>query len=86
MRVLAASTWKISGFLTPIIPLLTKAGLSHSLEGRLAQRGYTTLEVGFPVVPRNQERVRLIIHADHTEQQIDDVVDVVANWAANLPN
>lgn len=73
-------------FLTPIIPLLTKAGLSHSLEDRLTACGFHSLEVGYPVVAKERERVRVIIHADNTEQEIDGLVDTVVNWAADLPN
>lgn len=86
MRVLAAETWKNMEFISPIIPLLTKPGLSHSLEDRLTGCGFFSLEVGYPVVAKEKERVRVIIHADNTESEVDGLIDAVVNWATDLPN
>ena len=73
-------------FIPPIVPLLTKGGLSHSLEDWLTEKGFFTIGVGFPVVPKDKERVRCIIHADHTEAQIDSLVDAVVTWGADAHN
>jgi 8-amino-7-oxononanoate synthase len=73
-------------FISPIIPMLTKVGLSHSLEDRLADCGFFSLEVGYPVVAKEKERVRVIMHADNSEHEVDSLVDVIVNWAADLPN
>lgn len=35
----------------------------------------------YPIVPRDKERVRLVIHADNTTAQIDEVVDLIMNWS-----
>lgn len=70
-------------FISPIVPLLTKGGLSHSLEDWLTEKGFFTIGVGFPVVPKDKERVRCIIHADHTEAEIDSLVDAIVTWGAD---
>lgn len=84
--MLAAQDWRNMTFISPIIPLLTKPGLSRSLYDRLTGCGFFSLEVGYPVVPRNRERVRVIIHADNTEHEVNGLADAVVNWAADLPN
>lgn len=86
LNVNAAQDWRNMEFISPIIPLLTKPGFSHSLYDRLTACGFFSLEVGYPVVPRNKERVRVIIHADNAEREVDGLVDAVVTWAADLPN
>ncbi|KAJ5334632.1 hypothetical protein MYU51_012395 [Penicillium brevicompactum] len=83
LRVAGASNWKSMSFISPIVPLLTKGGLSHSLENWLTDSGFFTIGVGFPVVPKDKERVRCIIHADHTEDEIDSLVDAIVKWGAD---
>lgn len=83
LKIPAASTWRDLDFLPPIIPLLTRIGLCHSLVDTLTACGYFAIGGGFPVVPAGKERVRVIIHADHTESQIEGLADAVVKWAVS---
>jgi hypothetical protein len=37
--------------------------------------------VFYPIVPQDKERVRLVMHADNTAPQIDEVVDLIMAWS-----
>ncbi|KAL3475859.1 pyridoxal phosphate-dependent transferase [Aspergillus californicus] len=75
--------WKTQPFLAPIIGLVTtqpeKAGL---LADKLAEAHYFTNVVHFPIVPKGMDRIRLMIHADNTREQIAHVVELIVAWVA----
>jgi 8-amino-7-oxononanoate synthase len=64
---------------TPIVPVLCE-----SMEKTLAmtatcrQRGLFVVPVFYPVVPRNSPRIRLNVTAAHSEEQIDEAVEILA--------
>ncbi|KAJ5126159.1 hypothetical protein N7448_005470 [Penicillium atrosanguineum] len=74
-------TWRTGPFRAPIIPLVTELGQAASLAQRLQNAGYQVNPVFYPIVPRSKERVRLVMHADNTAAQIDEVVDLIMNWS-----
>jgi 8-amino-7-oxononanoate synthase len=74
-------TWHTGSFQTPIIPLITELGQATKLTQKLHEAGYQVNSVFYPIVPRDKERVRLVIHADNTTAQIDEVVDLIMNWS-----
>lgn len=52
---------------------------THELVRRLRDHGILATGPAFPVVPRGDEEIRARINADHTEADIDYVLDVLAN-------
>ena len=56
------------GIRAPIFPILTR--LSLRLAHHLRSLGYASQAIPFPVVPRGQERVRVIVHAGNTELEV----------------
>ncbi|KAB8234780.1 hypothetical protein ETB97_003997 [Aspergillus alliaceus] len=65
----------------PIVPLVTAVGLCHNLQAWLLRCGYRTYAFTFPVVPRTKERVRLMLNAEHTPEQIFNAVQALMVWA-----
>ena len=67
----------------PVTPLLlhdtakTKALVAFLLEHGVLATGMT-----FPVVPRGAEEIRFQINADHTEADIDEVLNIIAGFKA----
>ncbi|KAK0444618.1 aminotransferase [Desarmillaria tabescens] len=64
---------------SPIFPLLTSQSLN--LAKYLNSKGYAAQVIPFPVVPRGQERVRVVIHAENTRNDIDTFVAILLDWA-----
>lgn len=83
LRVPQAANWLNQGFLSPIIPLITRTGLCRSLHSQLRKAGFATVAVHHPVVPRTEERVRMIVHACNAEAEIEGFVRVVMNWVGS---
>ncbi|KAL4877805.1 pyridoxal phosphate-dependent transferase [Aspergillus karnatakaensis] len=74
-------TWERQPFLSPIVGLITtdceKVGV---LADRLADHRYFTNVVHSPLVPKGMDRIRLMIHANNTKEQIRDVVRLIVEW------
>ena len=64
----------------PVVPLMIRdTARTHELVRHLRDHGILATELAFPVVPRGDEEIRAQINADHTEADIDYVLEVLAN-------
>lgn len=62
---------------SPVIPVFTaRAG---RLADYLLQRGYAVTPMTYPVV--NRPRIRVIIHAGNTEEEINSFTNELLGWA-----
>lgn len=79
-----SADWEEKPFLTHIVPIWTRQRYSYWLVFHMTLRGFTAFPVEYPTVPRGQSRVRLAFHANNTEEQVERLVDVVAEWAREM--
>jgi glycine C-acetyltransferase len=57
---------------TPITPVIVGAGaLAHRLSDRLFEEGVFAMGIGFPTVPEDRSRVRTIVTAEHTRDELE---------------
>lgn len=70
-----------SDFQSPIVPVVTKAGRAYALEAWMLKQGFVSWAVAYPTVPKGEDRVRIVIHAHNSHQQIERLVDVIMQWA-----
>ncbi|PYH43605.1 aminotransferase class I/II-fold pyridoxal phosphate-dependent enzyme [Aspergillus saccharolyticus JOP 1030-1] len=73
--------WQSRVFKSAIFGLITQPGKARYLAESLQQAGFWVNAVEFPIVPKELGRVRLMIHADNTAEQIDTVVQMIMRWA-----
>lgn len=66
---------------SPIIPLVTPPNESTELAGHMHRAKFWANPVMYPIVPKGMDRVRISIHADNTREQIEDVIEVIMEWA-----
>ncbi|KAF9889904.1 synthase [Aspergillus nanangensis] len=71
-------------FLTQIVPIWTRARDNHHLAAHIHFGDMTAWPVDYPVVPKEQGRVRLVFHAGNDRQQIDRLVGVIMEWAGEM--
>ncbi|KAI0045743.1 PLP-dependent transferase [Auriscalpium vulgare] len=64
---------------TPIFPILTCYPLA--LAAMLQAHGYAAQPIPYPAVPKGQERIRVVIHADNTEEELRAFVTLIYQWA-----
>ena len=61
---------------TPITPVIVGAGaLAHRFSDRLFEEGVFAMGIGFPTVPEATSRVRTIVTAEHTVEELDACLD-----------
>jgi glycine C-acetyltransferase len=61
---------------TPITPVIVGAGsLAHQFSDRLFDEGVFAMGIGFPTVPEDRSRVRTIVTAEHTREELDQCLD-----------
>ncbi|KDR82722.1 hypothetical protein GALMADRAFT_844204 [Galerina marginata CBS 339.88] len=61
------------GITSPIFPLLTSEAIP--LARYLQTLGYEAQPIPYPVVPKGQERIRIIVHAGNLEKDMDDIIE-----------
>jgi len=65
---------------TPITPVMCgEAPAAMQLSDQLLERGVFAQGIGFPTVPRGQARVRTIVAARHTHEQLDRALEAFAD-------
>lgn len=66
-----------------IVPLMTGSSVrAGRLSAELFRRGVNVQPITFPAVPERAARLRFFLSADHTEEQIDRALGIVAEAAA----
>jgi glycine C-acetyltransferase len=57
---------------TPITPVIVGGGaLAHRFSDRLFEEGVFAMGIGFPTVPEDKSRVRTIVTAEHSREELD---------------
>jgi glycine C-acetyltransferase len=65
----------------PVTPLVVRdTERTRALVGHLRANGILATGLAYPVVPRGDEEIRFQINADHTEADIDFVLEVLRNF------
>ena len=62
---------------TPITPVIVGSGaLAHRFSDRLFEEGVFAMGIGFPTVPEEKSRVRTIVTAEHSREELDTCLEV----------
>jgi len=62
---------------TPITPVIVGSGaLAHRFSDRLFEEGVFAMGIGFPTVPEDKSRVRTIVTAEHSRDELDICLEV----------
>ncbi len=65
----------------PVVPLMIRdTGKTRDLVRYLYDHGVLVTGLAYPVVPRGDEEIRCQINADHTEADIDAVLELLGAW------
>jgi glycine C-acetyltransferase len=70
---------------TPITPVMVgEAKTAHALSNGLFEEGVLALGIGFPTVPKGKARVRTIVTATHTRDELDRALEAFWKVGRNL--
>jgi glycine C-acetyltransferase len=65
----------------PVVPLMVRdTAETRALVAHLRANGVLATGLAYPVVPRGDEEIRFQVNADHTEADIDQVLEVLASF------
>ncbi|KAM4066859.1 aminotransferase class I and II domain-containing protein [Hirsutella rhossiliensis] len=73
--------WRLHRFRTAVTPLITQPGESRALQAQLLKDGFLVHALQYPIVPLDSERLRIMLHADNTPQQVESFVEAIMRWA-----
>ncbi|MCC7498095.1 MAG: glycine C-acetyltransferase [Bryobacterales bacterium] len=70
---------------TPITPIMVgEAKVAHQFSRALFEEGLFATGIGYPTVPQGKARVRTIVTATHTVEQLDRAVEILARVARRM--
>jgi glycine C-acetyltransferase len=70
---------------TPITPIMVgDASKAHAFSRALFEKGLFAVGIGYPTVAQGKARVRTIVTATHTRDQLDRALDILARAARRL--
>lgn len=76
--------WHEQPFITHICPIWTRAKHAYYLSFHLVSDGINGTPIVFPIVARGEDRVRLIMHAGNTEDEVKKLVSSILTWAQEM--
>ncbi|KAF4447674.1 class II aminotransferase/8-amino-7-oxononanoate synthase [Fusarium austroafricanum] len=71
-------------FVTQFLPVWTRQGQNYFLTMHLHRDGFNATPIDPPVVPRGTGRVRLIIHAGNTDEEVQGLASSLIDWAQEM--
>ena len=70
---------------TPITPIIVgDAALAHEFSRQLFAAGVFAQGIGFPTVPQGQARIRTIVTATHTKEELTQALAILAEVGRKL--
>lgn len=70
---------------TPITPIIVgDAALAHQFSRDLFQAGVFAQGIGYPTVPHGKARIRTIVTATHTQDELSQALEIMENVAKKL--
>ncbi len=70
---------------TPITPIIVgEASVAHAFSRALFDEGLLATGIGFPTVAKDKARVRTIVTASHTQEQLDRAVEILTRVARRM--
>ena len=64
--------------------MLGEAALAHQFSRELFQQGVFATALGFPTVPQGKARIRVMLSAAHTRQDLDEALEAFASVGRKL--
>lgn len=79
-----AEDWESRPFLTQVIPVMTRQRYILWLCYHLQLAGLSDFPIDYPVVPRGKGRVRVVLHAGNTTNEVEKLAATICEWAQEM--
>lgn len=84
LRVPLADGWEDREIHTHLFAIFTKPKSFWWLYYHLLSASFRTFPATYPAVPPGQGRLRVIVHAHNTEEQVKGFVDAIYQWVQEM--
>ncbi|KAK7972307.1 pyridoxal phosphate-dependent transferase [Apiospora saccharicola] len=84
LMVPLAKDWEERSFLTHIIPIFTRQKYNWWLFFHILDSNFYTFPMEHPIVPLGQRRVRAVLHAYNTEEEVRGFVNAIFAWVEEM--
>ncbi|CAK3992580.1 Pyridoxal phosphate-dependent transferase, major domain [Lecanosticta acicola] len=78
------NNWEGRDYITQFVPVWTREKYNYFLSIHLLNDNFSAIPINPPVVPRGTGRVRLIIHAGNTDEQVEELANSILTWAKEM--
>ena len=82
MKVLGFDTGVSTTPITPV--MLGEAPLAQEFSKKLFEAGVFAMSIGFPTIPRGLARIRVMISAAHSRDDLDQALEIFKNVGQDL--
>ncbi|KAK8041287.1 Aminotransferase [Apiospora phragmitis] len=79
-----AKDWEERPFLTHIIPIFTRQKYNWWLFFHILDSNFCTFPMEHPIVPLGQRRIRAVLHAYNTEDEVRKFVNAIFTWVEEM--
>ncbi|KAJ4411017.1 putative secondary metabolism biosynthetic enzyme [Gnomoniopsis sp. IMI 355080] len=76
--------WESRDWLAHIVPVWTRQRYNFWLVFHLQLAGFGAFPIGFPTVPKGQERIRIMFHGSNTFAEVDGLAAAICAWAKEM--
>ncbi|KAI0159186.1 5-aminolevulinate synthase [Pestalotiopsis sp. NC0098] len=84
LRVPLADGWEDRSFLAHIIAVSTQQKYTWWLYFHLLAESFCVFPVEHPIVPAGKGRLRVILHAENTDEQVQRFVEAIFTWVEEM--
>jgi len=82
---LTAAGFNTGSSQTPITPIMVgEAALAHAFSKALFEEGVFATGIGYPTVPHGKARIRTIVTATHTREQLEQALEIITRVARRM--
>lgn len=79
-----AEDWDQRAVHSHIVPIKTRPRHEQYLAFHLALANMNAYSISYPVVPKGGSRVRLVLHAHNTKEEVEHLVATISKWAREM--
>lgn len=84
LSIPVSEDWQSRDFVTHIVPVRTRPHYNYWLCFHLQLSGIAAVPNDFPIVPKGQDRIRVMVHAANTEAEVDLLATTICKWAEEM--
>lgn len=84
LRIPPLDSWDSQGTVSHVVPVMTRQRYTRFLFYHLQLASIRAFLIDYPVVPKGMSRIRLVFHANNTEDEVGFLAATICEWAQEM--